>query len=195
MKKRKPKETVPPATRALLAELLGHYHSAVLLGCCPQRFAVRSENLSDIGVPEETVTGLVERGYLERVPSGGLVLTAAGAVWAAQWVDDKDVAAEGGKRGTKDSDLPRWDGRRLYSRGEVVLEQVRVAPNQGRLLNAFEKVKWDEQIDVSPRDGVDGLKEEQLRQTYSSLNKRLKAASLVFERTADGKGLRWVWRR
>jgi hypothetical protein len=196
MKKRMPKEDVPPATVALLAELHRNYRRAAVLGCSPRRFAVPLENLPDTGVLPEPVADLIERGFVVRVPlegrsSWGLALSAAGEEWAAQLLDGRAVAPES-RRGTRQPDLPRWDGRRLYFRGAVVVCLKRLARNQAALLNAFEKAGWTRQIEVSPRDGVAGLKGEQLRQTYSSVNRHLKAAGLAFELSADGKALCWV---
>lgn len=80
---------------------------------------------------------------------------------------------------------PRWDGARLWYRGEVV-RKVRVgkAENVVAVLTAFEEASWPDTI---PYPGEGDYQE--LHYTVRSLNKHLKA--LRFHADGTGRGIGW----
>lgn len=82
--------------------------------------------------------------------------------------------------------IPAWDakGRQLSFAGKVCTRYKKAAPNQEKILGAFETCNWPDKI-IDPFDGGE------LGDTICSLQKRLRESSLVIERDGTGKGLRW----
>lgn len=89
---------------------------------------------------------------------------------------------------------PRWDAvRRELWCGETLIKRFRrAAPNQERVLIAFEEAGWPEAIDdpLPQEDGV--LASERLWQTIKQLNRTIKPPLIHFG--GDGTGTRVCWR-
>ncbi len=90
---------------------------------------------------------------------------------------------------------PRWEYvRRELSFGLVVIKRFRkAAPNQERLLEAFELENWAIQVaDPLPRDhGI--IPSERLRETIKRLNRSILHSPIRFR--TDGTGKRACWRQ
>ncbi len=90
--------------------------------------------------------------------------------------------------------LPKWDSdRRELSLDGVILKHFRrAAPNQERLLQAFEEDGWPHEID-DPLPRTNGvLPGERLRETIKRLNRSVAPRLIRFG--GDGSGQRVVWR-
>jgi hypothetical protein len=82
---------------------------------------------------------------------------------------------------------PRWDAnRRSLSLCERELKRYRrPAPNQEKILAAFEEERWPPRID-------DPLERGKLKDTLQDLNETIKRHSLRFEGDGTGKGILWT---
>ena len=96
-------------------------------------------------------------------------------------------------RGSKNVDLPvpisqvpKWDGLKLYVGGKFICKISRKANNQRLILGSFEELGWQTHID----DPLPGGKDSQrLRETIRSLNGKQQC----IEFKADGTGAGVVW--
>jgi hypothetical protein len=205
-----------PATLAAFALLHGNYRCARMLRCSPWRFALRTDELREVGLSEIGLWQLVEAGQLEYRPDlppeagragkyngsdrgreGYVVLTPAGARLAREQLlairdeqlpaEDNWPAREGGV------ERPRWDGlvRELTHSRRLVKRFRRPAPNQECILTAFEGLGWPPRID-DPLPRQRGVRSEvRLRETVKSLNHGQVQPLLRFFMEPNGRGLRW----
>ena len=90
-------------------------------------------------------------------------------------------------------DFPLWDAARQELRvGDSLVKQFRLpAPNQGRILMAFEEEGWPSRIDdpLPPQPDLDPKR--RLHDTIKSLNRNQKHRLLRFK--GDGQGLGILW--
>jgi len=131
-------------------------------------------------------------------PETRLVLTEAGAARALQ-----GLAAHRGGHDSADGEVakkrrgrskPHWDchARNLYYGETLILHFHRDAPNQMRILDAFEELRWTPRTDdpLPPHGGVDPR--ERLHDAVKNLNLRQSPLRLSFVMEADGRGVRWL---
>ncbi len=181
-------------------------------------FAVELESLRSLGLTN-TVLRLLERqgcaehasettttqsssrsfrpaGHRIAVNEARVVLTAAGAALAREWiasVEQVDAVARcsAAKRGL--GGRPRWNNRagELWFAGELVKRLTRPAENQRLILQAFEEERWPRAIDdplhVSPN--IDSTK--RLRNTIDNLNRHMLRPFVRFSGTGNGTGISW----
>jgi hypothetical protein len=131
------------------------------------------------------------------------VLTEAGIAFAAGLIDCPSLFshASAAESQTDDSHAvsaadpvrPRWDRDRQELRlGYVVVKQYKVpAPNQERVLAAFEEEGWPVHVDdpLPPSGELDPKR--RLHDTINSLNRNQKAGLIRFSGDGSGEGIRW----
>jgi hypothetical protein len=188
---------------AALGLLLKATELSHALGCPVADLALPRTTLEKVGLSEAHRRVLLEAGHVEEIratrchrssrgrrgiPEGAcLVLTARGATFAAQ------VLTPGPLPAAQISPRPRWDTltRELWWQGRLVKCYHRAAPNQERLLAAFEEHEWVRRIpDPLPHEaGVDAA--VQLRETIKSLHRGQAPLRLRFHADSDGTAVRW----
>ncbi len=97
------------------------------------------------------------------------------------------------RRRTGELPRPAWDAAAgvLWWLGGVAKRVLREAPNQRRVLSAFEELGWPERID-DPLPGSNGKdRKRRVRETAKSLNRGLAAGTIVFHADGSGRGFRW----
>jgi hypothetical protein len=74
--------------------------------------------------------------------------------------------------------------RSLTWNGEPVASYTRSAPNQARILSAFEEEGWPARIDDPLAPGI-------LRQTLKDLQEKFRDTPIAFFADGTGTGIRW----
>lgn len=95
-----------------------------------------------------------------------------------------------------DEFIPHWDGRKydLWAGPNLVKRFRRRAPNQMRVLDAFERNGWPEMIDDPlPEDRYDVDPKQRLHNTIKDLNRSLRETVIHF--CGDGTGTGVIWER
>ena len=105
-----------------------------------------------------------------------------------RWLDDATSTRSGVSQET-----PRWDQERheLWF-GDIVIKRFRQpAPNQEKILDAFQEENWPRRIDdpLGPRAGYDPKR--RLHDTIVSLNRNQKGSSVRFFGDGTGQGVCW----
>lgn len=159
---------------------------------------------------EITMPGDTTRTF-RRPPAAGLMfghktcfaLTDAGFVFAAHLIDgpllSQRQAAPSPRADNADSPAssapakPTWDRDRQELRwGQVVVKQFKVpAPNQERILAAFEEEGWPVHLDDPLPPAAEQDPKRRLHDTINSLNRNQKRPLLRFVGDGSGEGLRW----
>jgi hypothetical protein len=206
----------PPRLAVALAVLHQACDYATELGVVPWEFAVDRDDLSRAGATHNDLRWLIARGLLEhglektrandprrtfQCPGGRLlrerscfVLSALGLAWAERFVRD---ATHAGSREEQNGrllpigDRPHWDAdRRELSFREGGLKRFRSpAPNQERVLAAFEEDGWPPRIDDPLPPQADQDSKRRLRDTIATLNRGQKGIRF----SADGLGQGVCW--
>lgn len=97
--------------------------------------------------------------------------------------------------------MPSWDaeGRGLWLGQRLLVRFRQPAPNQTRLLNAFEEQSWvsGHIDDPLPRSEVetDEDAKRRLHETIKNLNRGLPAGTIRFRGDGTGQGVRWEFDR
>jgi hypothetical protein len=88
---------------------------------------------------------------------------------------------------------PTWDRDRQELRvGQIVVKQFKVpAPNQERILAAFQEEDWPVHIDDPLPPAAEQDPKRRLHDTINSLNRNQKRSLLRFVGDGSGQGLRW----
>jgi hypothetical protein len=201
--------------RDALQILLDAYHQA-----WPKRvwqYAVRLDELLQVGLTEADLRRLVDQQLVEyrveitkprskrrhfetwdnlSIPEGScFVLTEPGAAAAAalmpggKQADSTPDACESGRPTSRAH--PRWDGRRLWWETEIIKEFRRIAPDQGSVLEQFQRQGWKKRLDISqtPAGERGGPLAQWIRDTVRNLNRGLKRIKFH----ADGSKHGMVW--
>jgi hypothetical protein len=197
--------------------LLGAYRRAG-----PDRvwqYAVRVSELVRAGLTEPDLRRLVDHQLVEyrveitkprskrrrfetwdnlSIPEGScFVLTAHGVAAAAALRPDgglAESAPEGSGRGrARGARRPRWDGRRLWWGKEVIKEFRRIAPDQGWVLERFQRQGWKKRLEISqtPAGERGGPLAQWVRDTVRNLNRGLKR--IKFHADGSKHGLVWQY--
>jgi hypothetical protein len=201
---------------AALAVLHQARDYAAELKVSPWEFAVEWEDLARAGATHNDARWLLAYGLLEhgvektkssdprrtfqcpagRVlgPSSCFVLTAIGAAWAEQLVREATQSEPSGERNGRSvpiGDRPQWDSeRREFSfRGDILKQFRSPAPNQERVLAAFEEEGWPTRIDDPLPPHADQDSKRRLRDTIATLNRGQKAIRFLAD--GLGQGVRW----
>jgi hypothetical protein len=127
------------------------------------------------------------------------VLTPAGANFVRNGalcdnLSSRAVAIQPTLSATSAATIPTWDETRLELRfiGKVVKRYFAPAPNQQRILAAFDEEGWPVHIDdpLSPQIGQDPKR--RLHDTINSLNRHQVQPLLRFLGDGKGEGVRWA---
>jgi hypothetical protein len=88
---------------------------------------------------------------------------------------------------------PTWDRERQELRlGNLVIKQFKVpAPNQERILAAFQEEDWPTRIDDPLPPATDQDSKRRLHDTINSLNRNQKQPLIHFLGDGTGQGIRW----
>jgi hypothetical protein len=134
-----------------------------------------------------------ERRRFRRVPNLSLseracfILTAAGAAYACNNRKEEASQAYGS------AERPVWDRVRQELRlgGGVVKRFQQPAPNQEKVLDAFQEEGWPPRIDdpLPPQLGQDPKR--RLHSTISNLNRGQAGIRVLFGGGGDGQSVRW----
>ena len=90
--------------------------------------------------------------------------------------------------------VPYWDGRtsHLWAGPVLVKHFCKRAPNQMRLLDAFEQANWTSRIDDPlPSGDYDADPKQRLRDTIKDLNSSLHTRVIRFRGDGTGRGVLW----
>jgi hypothetical protein len=135
---------------------------------------------------------------------GRPLLTEAGVAYVSEGLLPPEVGRPGQEEGPpgggtpqRDEALPLWDPecRRLWLGRRLLKEFRQPAPNQTRLLDAFQESGWAAQHIDDPLPRADWEGEEdarrRLHETVKNLNRSLPAGTLWFRGDGTGQGVRW----
>ena len=201
--------------REALALLAEGYACAGDVGRSVWDFAIRIDVLQSAGLSTNALRWMTCRGFAEHrresspspdgkrrfEPAAGLtfaaetcfVLTSEGARFALEWMDHGSPAPSASKP-SRCADLrPTWDRDRQELRlGDRVVKRFRApAPNQERVLAAFEEEGWPVRIDDPLPPVGDQEPKKRLHDTIAALNNRQIAALVRFRGDGSGQGVRW----
>lgn len=190
---------------------------ALDLQTSPWAFAIRLDSLLDAGLTMNDLNWLQGKGFIVHAqdltrPSSSnrtfkhdptaafvrrtcFVLTDDGAAYIARLTDDPSPESIGALDQAVDlvgggvSLKPCWDKSRSELRlRSLLIKRFRVpAPNQERVLDAFQEEGWPSRIDDPLPPSGNRPAKQRLRETVASLNRHQSTACLEFE--SDGKGL------
>jgi len=140
-------------------------------------------------VHPRTYYALTRNGYESLAVTMGQLPAAAPLTGAAA-----DIAAPTtGSAAPRAVDLPQWDAsqRELRFRGKVVKRYRVPAPNQERILSAFEEESWPPGIDdpLPPDGDQDPIR--RLQATIKSLNRNQLHALIRFRGNGNGDRICW----
>jgi hypothetical protein len=141
-------------------------------------FAEHASGASVAGPPASNISGVSR-----------IVPTPEGVLLLKELIELESDTSAGRLTG-----VPKWDSdRRELSLNGVILKRFRrTAPNQERLLQAFEEDGWPHEMD-DPLPRTNGvLPGERLRETIKRLNRSVTPGLIRFG--GDGSGERVVWR-
>ncbi len=205
-----------------LGELLKAHVCAFDAECDNWDFAVEIATLRRFGLMATDLRWLIRKSYVEhrRDTSGYdddgrrfqtanplkfqlescFVLTSAGADFASRLLDGHDAGSTMlptafGQILVRVAPKPCWDAERRQLRvSEHVVKYFRwPAPNQERVLAAFEEDGWTTRIDdpLFPADGQEP--KERLHDTIKCLNRRQKVRLIRFRGDGTGEGVVWLF--
>lgn len=157
---------------------------------------------------ETTLAGEETRSFQRHQREPGLtfgrktcfVLTEAGSLFAAGNVHEQQAEVLSHHDCSHDrlaevpNELrPKWDHERQELRlGEIVVKQFKVpAPNQERILAAFDEEGWPVRIDDPLPPASEQDSKRRLHDTINSLNRNQKQNLIRFLGDGSGQGLRW----
>ncbi|MGI9518602.1 MAG: hypothetical protein ACR2NP_16215, partial [Pirellulaceae bacterium] len=176
------------------------------------QFAVPLRTLRDLGIMENdcrylvfaglavhavetTLSGDMARAFHHRHqvtigPRSCFVIGSRGRELAA-WLLGNDPSEA--TRPDLKSQVPVWnDERQELQLDDQVIKRFKLpAPNQTRVLRAFEEEKWKPRIDdpLPPKAGLDPKR--RLHDTINSLNRNQKVTRIRFFGDGTGKGICW----
>ena len=182
----------------------------------PWQFAVSVTDLLQMGLTESDLRWLTAKGYatmaeeLETVgrerrfrsterfaltPATGIVVTSQGK----RLFDLLRTSGSAGATGVSEQRVvaprtPRWDrSRGELHLGETLVKRFRLpAPNQKRILSAFEEERWPPRIDdpLPPHPEIDSKR--RLHHTLVALNRNQKQKLIQFQGDGTGQGICWA---
>jgi hypothetical protein len=129
-----------------------------------------------------------------------MVLTEAGVQFVAAWTNQNEKRlpflrdGKSAEEGTLNHhSIPIWDhNRRELWFGGCLIKRFKVrAPNQERILDAFQEEAWPSCIDNPFPGGLKAAAYEQLHDAIKNLNRHMLCQRLRFH--GDGSGLRARW--
>jgi hypothetical protein len=205
---------------AALGELLKAHDYAVDAACEIWNFAVEIEILRQLGITDTDLRWLISKNYLEhrRDDTGAndsvrrfrtahplkfqaqscFVLTAAGVSFANQFFDGSCAVPGVSPIQFQGHLLREWwkpcwdDSRRQLRVCQYIVKHFRwPAPNQEKVLAAFQDEDWSNRID-DPLPPVEGTSpKERLHDTIKCLNRRQRIALLHFGGDGTSEGVVW----
>jgi hypothetical protein len=188
------------------------YHDALKVGSDPIEFAVELGDFLLLGITRSDLRRLVSQGHaqhladitparapkrrLQRIASlhftdlSSFMLTEAG-VGLARKRHSSRLASIGRVKPTRRR--PHWDGgaRELWFGKTLVKRFRQAAPNQERILSAFQEENWPAHIDdpLPPREGLNAKR--RLHDTVNHLNQHQQSPLLHFRGNGSGTGVCW----
>jgi hypothetical protein len=211
-------EAVPRGYNGALRLLWQAYNDALEVDREPTEFAVELSDFLLLGITRADVRRLVSQGYarhLVQVSSlrarkrrfqcldtlsftdiSCFVLTDAGAALARELRSARrhtSLLPSPARIDAPSRHQPHWDsGARELWLGRTLVKRFRhAAPNQERILAAFQEESWPTHIDdpLPPSDGVDPKR--RLHDTVNHLNQHQQNGVVHFRTNGNGTGVCW----